>query len=96
MAYHWIDAFEGARRYELYDLYSKEWWTAGRGFEDVMQMLGHSDIAVGCCSNDENKLIGFARALTDFTFKAMIFDVIVHRDFRGQGIGRAIIQSDHK
>jgi GNAT superfamily N-acetyltransferase len=91
MAYRWIETFEGARQQELYELYRKEWWTAGRAFEDVMQMVAHSDITVGCCSNDENKLIGFARVLTDFTFKAMIFDVIVHDDFRGQGIGSAII-----
>ena len=91
LAFRWIAAFEGARRQEFYDLYRKEWWTAGRGFEDVMQMVGHSDIVVGCCSNDEDKLIGFARVLTDFTFKAMIFDVIVHDDFRGQGVGSAII-----
>jgi predicted GNAT family N-acyltransferase len=88
--YQWIGAFEGTRRQELYDIYRKEWWTDGRQFDDVMQMLEHSDIVIGCCSNDD-KLVGFARVLTDFTFKAMIFDVIVHDDHRGNGLGQAII-----
>lgn len=86
----WIETFEGDRQHQLYDLYSKEWWTAGRKFEDVVRMVEHSDLAIGLCSVDD-RLIAFARVLTDYTFKAMIFDVIVHADFRGKNLGRAII-----
>jgi len=53
-------------------------------------MVEHSDLAIGLCS-DANQLIAFARVLTDYTFKAMIFDVIVRSDFRGQSLGRSII-----
>lgn len=86
----WIEAFEGARQGELYDLYKSEWWTTGRTFEDVVSMVRHSDLSLGCCSG-EGKLIGFTRVLTDYTFKALIFDVIVHRDYRGRGVGEAIL-----
>ncbi|MDX8533475.1 GNAT family N-acetyltransferase [Mesorhizobium sp. VK25A] len=86
----WIETFQGGRQRQLYDLYSKEWWTKGRQFEDVIRMVEHSDLAIGLCSNSD-QLIGFARVLTDYTFKAMIFDVIVHSDFRGQRLGQAII-----
>jgi predicted GNAT family N-acyltransferase len=86
----WIETFEGERQRELYDLYSKEWWTAGREFEDVIKMMEHSDLAIGLCSDDD-RLVAFARVLTDYTFKAMIFDVIVHSDFRGRGLGKAIV-----
>ncbi|TPK74084.1 GNAT family N-acetyltransferase [Mesorhizobium sp. B2-4-15] len=86
----WIETFQGERQRQLYDLYSREWWTNGRQFEDVIRMVEHSDLAVGVCS-DGDQLIGFARVLTDYTFKAMIFDVIVHSDFRGQQLGQAII-----
>ncbi|UDL89249.1 GNAT family N-acetyltransferase [Mesorhizobium sp. PAMC28654] len=85
----WIETFEGERWLQLYDLYSKEWWTAGRGFEDVVKMVEHSDLAIGLCSDD--RLIAFARVLTDYTFKALIFDVIVHADFRGRNLGRDIV-----
>lgn len=33
----------------------------------------------------------FARVLSDFTFKAMIFDVIVAGQHRGQGLGQALV-----
>lgn len=90
MQLHWIEHIAEDRQRELYEFYSKEWWTQGREFDDVMRMIEHSDIVVGCCSDDD-KLIGFARVLTDFTFKAMIFDVIVDEAYRGLGIGNAII-----
>ncbi|UUP15944.1 GNAT family N-acetyltransferase [Nitratireductor thuwali] len=90
MQYDWIDTFKGFRQQELYEIYRKEWWTQGRQFDDVMRMIEHSDLAVGCCAED-GRLVGFARVLTDFTFKALIFDVIVHEGFRGRGVGQAIV-----
>ena len=87
----WIEQIAEDRQRELYEFYSKEWWTRDREFDDVMQMIEHSDIVMGCCSND-GRLIGFARVLTDFTFKAMIFDVIVAEAHRGHGVGNAIIE----
>ena len=91
MQLQWIEQFSGDRRRELYEFYSKEWWTQGREFTDVEQMIEHSDIVLGCCS-DEGNLMGFARVLTDFTFKAMIFDVIVAEAYRGHGVGNAIME----
>jgi predicted GNAT family N-acyltransferase len=90
MQYEWIETFKGPRQEELYEFYRREWWTEGRNFDDVVRMLEHSDLTIGCCSND-GRLVGFARVLTDFTFKALIFDVIVHGNFRERGIGQAII-----
>jgi len=90
MKIKWIDAIEAKQAQEFFDLYSKEWWTEGRQFDDVMQMLENSDLFIGCLASD-GSLIGFARVLSDFTYKALIFDVIVSTDYRGQGIGKQII-----
>lgn len=90
MKHTWIECFESEREQELFDLYSKEWWTEGRQFDDVIRMLRHSDIVLGCCA-DSGRLVGFGRVLTDFTFKALIFDIIVHAEFRGYGLGRAMV-----
>jgi predicted GNAT family N-acyltransferase len=87
---HWIETFDGEKLRQLYDLYCREWWTVGRAFDDVVRMIEHSDLAIGLCSDDD-RLVGFARVLTDYTFKAMIFDVIVHADLRGSGLGSAIV-----
>lgn len=88
--YTWVDGIAPEMQQEFFLLYSGEWWTADRKFDDVMSMVRHSDLVLGCCASD-GKLIGFARVLTDYIFKAMIFDVIVHRDVRGHGLGKAII-----
>lgn len=90
MNFRWIETFEGTRASELHALYSKEWWTKDRSLDQMVHMLRHSDLTLGCCT-DDNKLIGFARVLTDYTFKAFIFDVITHEDFRGVGVGREVI-----
>ena len=90
MQFTWLEEIEQTRLQELFEFYKEEWWTKERSFQQVIQMLEGSDVIIGCCSAD-NKLIGFARVLTDFTFKAMIFDVIVREEFRGNQIGSAII-----
>ena len=91
MLLSWVSTIEGNHRHTLYELYSKEWWTKHRTPEQLDKMLDGSDILVGCCDKSNN-LIGFARILTDFTFKALIFDVIVSEKARGEGIGSAIIK----
>nr|ARO91401.1 conserved hypothetical plastid protein [Rhodochaete parvula]ASK39705.1 GCN5-like N-acetyltransferase [Rhodochaete parvula] len=40
---------------------------------------------------DENRLIGFARATSDYTFNATIWDVVIHPEFQGQGLGSALV-----
>ena len=91
MKLQWIDKFDGHLQRELHDFYGREWWTEGRSFEEMVSMIGHSDIVIGCRQLTDARLIGFARVLTDYTFKAMIFYVIVHSEFRGHGIGGAIL-----
>lgn len=76
---------------EQYAEYSREWWTAGRSLDDVARMLAHCDLLIFCFDAD-GCIIGFARVLSDFTFKAMIFDVIVAENHRGEGLGQTIIE----
>jgi GNAT superfamily N-acetyltransferase len=40
---------------------------------------------------DENNLVGFGRAVTDYVLHAMIFDMIVLPDYQGRGIGTMIL-----
>ena len=47
--------------------------------------------------NKEKRLIAFARATSDSTFNATIWDVVVHPHFQRQGLGRILINEiiDH-
>ena len=64
--------------YTHLDVYKRqgEWWTRSRSLEETKQCVLGSQICIGITSEADN-LVGFVRVLTDFTFKALIFDVIV-------------------
>ena len=50
-----------------------------------------SQIRIGL-TDDRGDLIGFARVITDYTFKALVFDVIVACAHRGKGLGEHLIK----
>jgi ribosomal protein S18 acetylase RimI-like enzyme len=53
-------------------------------------MIDYADRTVGAF--DDNRLVGFARALCDEAFNGYIGTVCVHPDYRRQGIGSEIIR----
>lgn len=75
----------------LHELYRGEWWTKTRSLEETKKCVEGSTMIFGCVRDD--RLVGFARVLTDYVFKAMIYDVIVAEDERSKGIGEFIITS---
>jgi GNAT superfamily N-acetyltransferase len=76
---------------DLVQMYQNEWWTRGRQEVDVRQMLKHTDLVVAISAVDGGQLVAFARVLTDFVYKAIVFDVIVAPTCRSQGIGRLLL-----
>ncbi len=90
MKYQWLNRLEPQHHQSFYTLYRQEWWTQNRSYEDVIAMLGGCDLVIACCDRQE-RIIGFARVLTDYIFKALIFDVIVDESARGQGLGQELI-----
>ncbi|MBW4681664.1 MAG: GNAT family N-acetyltransferase [Microcoleus vaginatus WJT46-NPBG5] len=77
---------------ELTELYKNEFWSQNRSQEDVEKMLAASDIVIGFVDKNEH-LIAFIRVLTDFVYRAFIFDVIVKSTHRNQGLGKKLIDS---
>ena len=75
---------------QLHALYQQEWWTKGRTLEETRNCVAGSQICIGLI-NTNDELIGFARVLTDFTFKALIFDVIVRENNRKTGLGERLL-----
>ncbi|MGR3765753.1 GNAT family N-acetyltransferase [Rossellomorea sp. NS-SX7] len=74
----------------LHQLFQTEWWTAGRELDDIKVMVENSDVILGICQPDTNELIAFARVLTDYTYKALILDVVVKREHRGKQLGKIL------
>lgn len=77
---------------DLMELYHEESWSKNRSIDDVKRMLQTSWI-IGIKDPKTDKLIAFARVLTDYVFRAFIYDVIVAKDYRKLGLGKLIINS---
>lgn len=75
---------------QLHELYQNEWWSRGRSLEDTIKCVSGSQICIGLVSEDDD-LIGFSRVLTDYIFKALIFDLIVAQSERRKGIGNKLL-----
>lgn len=81
---------------DLHNLYKNEWWTNQRTLQQTTQCVEGSQICIGLL--DHNTLIGFVRVITDYTFKALILDLIINNEYRAQDLGAKLMQlvKDHK
>jgi len=87
-----VDRLNEQQTGQLCDLYQNEWWSKGRSRDDVQVMLANSGIVIGFVDGAD-RLVGFCRVLTDFVYRATIYDVIVAEAWRGQGLGRRLIDA---
>jgi ribosomal protein S18 acetylase RimI-like enzyme len=56
------------------------------------QLTPSNSIVIGLV-DECDRLIGFIRVLTDFIYRAFIFDVIVKPTHRNQGLGKQLLDS---
>jgi GNAT superfamily N-acetyltransferase len=87
-----IDRLDDARRDELRALFQSAWWTAARTAEAIERMVEESDVIVGLVDSASDQLVGFARAITDRVFLAVVLDVIVTPDLRATGLGARLME----
>lgn len=66
-------------------------WAQGRSLEDLSIAIANSEPVVSVW--DEERLIGFARATSDGIYRATIWDVAIHPDYQGRGLGRKLVQT---
>ncbi|QDT67849.1 Acetyltransferase (GNAT) family protein [Planctomycetes bacterium MalM25] len=92
MPFQVVDQLTESQTVELTRLYQGEWWTQGRPLDEVHDMLAASDVVIGLVDDDQH-LVGFCRVLTDFVFRGTLYDVIVDPDYRGQGLGRQLLDA---
>ncbi len=74
------------------DLLSRAYWAEGRTREMIARSLKHS-LAFGLY--DGARQIGLARVISDYTTFAYLCDVILHEDYRGQGLGKWLMATIH-
>ena len=64
-------------------------WGKERSLRDLKKMLAGSSVVISLWSQD--KLIGFGRANTDQTFRAVLWDIIIEKDYQNLGLGKTIV-----
>ncbi len=77
---------------QLFNLYKNEWWCKERTLVQTQKVVENSSLIIGIIDNNDT-LIAFARVLSDFTFKAFIFDVIVAKAHRGKGLSDKLLSA---
>lgn len=85
-----IYSFSPSQIKQVHQLYKEVWWGKERTFEDTVSCVQGSQICIGILDADNN-LVGFTRVISDFIYKAIIFDVIVTTAERGNGLGQKLI-----
>ncbi len=71
------------------EIYESVGWA--KHTEEIIQRVFQASNIVALAFS-EGRLVGFGRALSDGVFNAAIYDVVVHRDDQGRGIGKAIVE----
>ena len=87
-----IDQLEPHHFNDLVDLFNDAWWSIGRTLEDARTCVAASTVNIGIVDAD-NKMVAFARALSDKIYHAVVFDVIVASSHRGNGLGKMVMDA---
>ena len=90
MNYRILEGAENMRLDDVVRLLRTTYWAGQRPIEKIEASLRHSS-CYGIWLEDEQKLVGFARVITDYATTYYLCDVIVDADYRGRGLGTALI-----
>ncbi len=80
----------------LIDIFRRSGLAARRPVEDaarMRRMAENADLKV--CARAGGRLVGVARAITDFAYCCYLSDLAVDRAWQGRGIGRELIRRTH-
>lgn len=78
--------------YDLQQLYNDTaFWAQERNIDDLHQAIANSNPVITLW--DKERLIGCARAASDGVYRATIWDVVVHPDYQGLGLGSKLVET---
>ncbi len=77
---------------QLQDLFRRSaFWAKDRKISDWQIAIANSDPVISLW--DDQTLVGFARATSDGIYRACIWDVVIHPDYRGRGLGSKLVET---
>ena len=66
-------------------------WAKNRNIKDLRNCLANSDAIVSLWSN--NSILGFGRALSDGSYRSVLWDIVIDHHHQGKGYGKLIVSS---
>lgn len=78
---------------QLHALVQKQWWGQQRSLEDVRLMAANTSLMLGLVEAVSGELVAFCRVLTDFAFRATVYDVMVTERLKRQGLGSFLMET---
>lgn len=66
-------------------------WAKNRTLEELKIAIANSNPVVSVWDNE--RLIGSARATSDGIYRANVWDVVIHPEYQGLGLGRKLVET---
>lgn len=77
--------------HEIHELLKKAYWAKDRN-ESVTQMAIDNSLNYAIFTANSERLVGFARVITDYATVYYLSDVYIDEEFRGRGLGKKILE----
>ena len=90
MDYRIIDGAGEMKPGDIVRLLKMTYWADKRSEEQISKSVRNSS-CYGVYIDAEQKLVGFARVISDYATTYYLCDVIIDRDYRHQGLGTALV-----
>lgn len=90
MEYRIIEGAEQMKVCEVERLLKMTYWADKRSTETIEKSMRNS-ACFGIRSEEDQKLIGFARVISDFATTYYLADVIIDPDYQHRGLGKMLV-----
>ena len=90
MQFRIVNGFEDIDVRDVARLLKQTYWANHRSLEQIEKSMRHSS-CYGIRLEGGDRLVGFARVISDYATTYYLCDVIVDAAYRGQGLGTALV-----